>query len=122
MAFEKSFKTDSSLVSHFDSFINALFNGEAPCELLNQKTTKTQFLKFFAGTQYDSFDDFKRSLKSHTKRANKKTKLEEFIKTNNLEKHPNSAYSIFLKDMKKKYQDKKILPIIVRLVDKIQSK
>ena len=58
MAFEKAFKTDKALVVHFDSFINALFNGEAPCELLNPKTTKKQFLKFFAGVEYESFDDF----------------------------------------------------------------
>ncbi len=106
MAFEKAFKTDKDLVTHFESFINALFNGEAPCELLNSKTTKKQFLKFFAGTEYESFEDFERSLKSHTKRANKKEKLDEFIKTHKLEMYPHSSYSIFLHDTKKKYEDK----------------
>jgi hypothetical protein len=106
MAFEKAFKTDKDLVTHFESFINALFNGEAACELLNPKTTKKQFLKFFAGTEYESFEDFERSLKSHTKRANKKEKLDEFIKSHNLEMYPHSSYSIFLHDMKKKYEEK----------------
>lgn len=106
MAFEKAFKTDKALVAHFDSFINALFNGEAPCELLNPKTNKKQFLKFFAGVEYESFDDFERSLKSHTKRANKKEKLDEFVKTHSLEMYPHSSYSIFLHDMKKTYEEK----------------
>ena len=106
MAFEKAFKTDKALVAHFDSFINALFNGEAPCELLNSKTTKKQFLKFFAGIEYESFDDFQRSLKSHTKRTNKKEKLDEFVKAHNLEMYPHSSYSIFLHDMKKTYEEK----------------
>jgi hypothetical protein len=106
MAYSKRVKTDPTFVANLEDFINALFNGESPCTLLKSDTTKTSLLKFFAGDEYESFKDFDRSLKSHTKRANKKEKIIEFLKTHNLELFPHSAYSIFLQEKNAEYKKK----------------
>jgi hypothetical protein len=106
MAYSKRLKSDPIFVSNLQDFINALFTGESPNELLQSTTTKTNMLKFYAGDGYNSFKDFDRSIKSHTKRVNKKEKLTEFIKSNKLETHPHSAYSIFLKEKNAEYKKK----------------
>jgi hypothetical protein len=92
MAYTKRVKTDPTFVSNLEDFINALFNGESPCTLLKPETTKPSLIKFFAGDEYESFKDFDRGLKSHTKRANKKDKITEFLKTHSLELFPHSAF------------------------------
>lgn len=106
MAFEKRFKNDYVMIKNFEEFINALFIGDLPCDLINSTTTKVQFLKHFAGPNYESFDDFDRDIKNNKKRANKKLKVFEFLKTHNLEMHPHSSYSIFLNDKKSEYEKK----------------
>jgi hydrocephalus-inducing protein len=106
MAFEKRFKNDYVMIKNFEDFINALFVGDLPCDLINSTTTKVQFLKHFAGPNYESFDDFDRDIKNNKKRANKKLKVFEFLKNNNLEMHPHSSYSIFLNDKKAEYEKK----------------
>jgi hypothetical protein len=106
MAYSKRVKTDPIFVANLEDFINALFNGESPCALLKSDTTKTSLIKFYAGDEYESFKDFDRSLKSHTKRANKKEKITEFIKTHHLELFPHSAYSIFLQEKNDEYKKK----------------
>jgi len=106
MAFEKRFKNDYVMIKNFEDFINALFLGDLPCDLLNNTTTKVQFLKHFAGPNYESFDDFDRDIKNNKKRANKKLKVFEFLKTHNLEMYPHSSYSIFLNEKKQEYEKK----------------
>jgi hypothetical protein len=106
MAFQKRFKNDFVLVENFKTFINALFNDEKPNELLNQTTTKAQIIKFFAGDEYESFDDFEHEYKISKKRAVKKSNITEFLKTHNLEMYPHSAYSIFLNEEKSAYEKK----------------
>ena len=106
MAYSKRVKTDPIFVANLEDFINALFNGESPSALLKSDTTKTSLIKFYAGDEYESFKDFDRSLKSHTKRANKKEKITEFIKTHHLEMFPHSAYSIFLQEKNDEYKKK----------------
>jgi hypothetical protein len=106
MAYSKRLKSDPIFVSNLQDFINALFNGDTPTDLLNTSTTKLNMLKFYAGDEYNSFKDFDRSLKSHTKRVAKKEKLTEFIKTHNLETHAHSAYAIFLKENTEIYKKK----------------
>jgi len=106
MAFQKRFKNDFVLVENFKTFINALFNDDKPSELLNETTTKAQLIKFFAGAEYESFDDFEHEHKIIKKRAAKKTNISEFLKTHNLEMYPHSAYSIFLNEEKSAYEKK----------------
>jgi hypothetical protein len=106
MAFQKRFKNDFVLVENFKTFINALFNDEKPNELLNETTTKAQIIKFFAGAEYESFDDFEHEHKIIKKRAAKKNTISEFLKTHNLEMYPHSAYSIFLNEEKSAYEKK----------------
>ena len=86
MAFEKRFKNDFVLVENFKSFINSLFDeNDKPHTLLNQTATKTQFLQLFAGEEYKSFTDFDHTLKISKRRSDKKTKVQDFLTTNNLE-------------------------------------
>ncbi len=107
MAFEKRFKNDFVLVENFKSFINALFDeNDKPHTLLNQTATKTQFLQLFAGEEYKSFTDFEHTLKISKRRSDKKTKVQDFLTTNNLEIYPHSAYAIFINDQKKTYEEK----------------
>jgi hypothetical protein len=106
MAFTKRFNNDFVLVENFKSFIAALFPNDKPCELLNPEVTKSKFVQFFAGDEYESFDQFEHSLKISKKRSDKKTKINDFIKTHNLEMYPHSAYSIFLNDLKTDYEKK----------------
>ncbi len=106
MAFEKRFKNDFVLIKNCEDFINALFNGDKPCALLNSDATKTQFLKYFAGDEYESFADFDRGIKITKKRAEKKQKQTDFVKEHNLEMYPHSAYSIFLNEKKADYEAK----------------
>lgn len=107
MAFEKRFKNDFVLVENFKSFINTLFDqNDKPHTLLNQTATKTQFLQLFAGEEYKSFTDFEHTLKISKRRSDKKTKVQDFLTTNNLEIYPHSAYAIFINDQKKTYEEK----------------
>ncbi len=107
MAFEKRFKNDFVLVENFKSFINSLFDeNDKPHTLLNQTATKTQFLQLFAGEEYKSFTDFEHTLKISKRRSDKKTKVQDFLTTNNLEMYPHSAYAIFINDQKKTYEEK----------------
>ena len=106
MAFEKRFKNDFVLIKNCEEFINALFNGDKPCDLLNQEATKVQFLKYFAGEEYESFKDFDHDIKITKKRVDKKQKQVEFIKEHKLEMYPHSSYSIFLNEKKPEYEKK----------------
>jgi hypothetical protein len=106
MAFEKRFKNDFVLIKNCEDFINALFNGDKPCDLLNQEATKLQFLKYFAGEEYESFKDFDHDIKITKKRVDKKQKQVEFIKEHKLEMYPHSSYSIFLNEKKPEYEKK----------------
>jgi hypothetical protein len=106
MAYSKRVKSDPIFVANLEDIINALFNGETPCTLLKSETTRVSLLKYFAGEEYESFKDFDRVLKSHTKRANKKEKITEFLKTNSLEMYPHSSYSIFLQSKNEEYKNK----------------
>jgi hypothetical protein len=106
MAFAKRFKNDFVLVENFKAFISALFPEDKPCTLLNSTTTKNEFVQFFAGAEYESFNNFEHSLKISKKRNDKKTKISEFINTHKLEIYPHSAYSIFLNDEKTNYEKK----------------
>jgi hypothetical protein len=107
MAFVKRFKNDFVLVENFKSFINSLFDeNDKPHTLLNQTATKTQFLQLFAGEEYKSFTDFEHTLKISKRRSDKKTKVQDFLTTNNLEMYPHSAYAIFINDQKKTYEEK----------------
>ena len=104
MAFQKRFKTDQTFVDNFSEFINALYSGENPCQLLKDETTKLEVIQFFAGPEYTSLSDFNHSLKSKTKRATSKEKKTKFLILNDLEIYPHSAYSIFLDEEKNKYK------------------
>jgi hypothetical protein len=104
MAFQKRFKTDQTFVDNFSEFINALYSGENPCELLKEDTTKLEVIQFFAGHEYTSLSDFNHSLKSKTKRATSKEKKTKFLALNDLKIYPHSAYSIFLDEEKNKYK------------------
>jgi hypothetical protein len=106
MAFEKRFKNDFVLIKNCEDFINALFNGDKPCDLLNSDATKTQFLKYFAGDEYESFSDFDRDIKITKKRFEKKQKQTDFVKEHNLKMYPHTAYSIFLNEKKADYTAK----------------
>ena len=106
MAFQKRFKSDQIFVDNFTEFINALYNGENPCELLKDDTTKLQIIQLFAGEDYTSLSDFNRSLKSKTKRATLKEKKIKFLAVNDLKIYPHSAYSIFLEEEKNVYKKK----------------
>lgn len=104
MAFQKRFKTDQTFVDNFSEFINALYSGENPCQLLKEDTTKLEVIQFFAGPEYTSLSDFNHSLKSKTKRATSKEKKTKFLAVNDLKIYPHSAYSIFLEEEKNKYK------------------
>lgn len=104
MACSKDLKSDPKFVNNLKKFIDALFTEETPSDLLNPTTTKLKMLQFYAGDEYTSFKDFDHSIKSHTKRALKKGKRDEFINTHKLEMHPHSAYAIFLKENNDKYK------------------
>ena len=104
MAFQKRFKTDQTFVDNFSEFINALYSGENPCQLLKDDTTKLEVIQFFAGPDYTSLSDFNRSLKSKTKRSTLKEKKTNFLELNDLKIYPHSAYSIFLEEEKNKYK------------------
>ena len=106
MAFQKRFKSDQIFVDNFTEFINALYTGENPCELLKEDTTKLQIIQFFAGEDYTSLSDFNRSLKSKTKRTTSKEKKTKFLAVNDLKIYPHSAYSIFLEEEKNVYKKK----------------
>ncbi len=106
MAFEKRFKNDFVMVKNFEDFINALYVGDVPCNLIKSDTTKVHLLKYFAGPDYESFKDFDRDIKNSKKRADKKVKVFDFLKANNLEMYPHSSYSIFLNEKKPQYEKK----------------
>lgn len=106
MAFERRFKKDAQLVEHFQQFIDSLFQGEKPCDLLNKKTSKIQLVKHFAGGEYASFDEFNKSLKSHGKREGKRLRREKFLKQHGLQRPPQSSYAVFLRDEKESYGNK----------------
>jgi hypothetical protein len=106
MAFEKRFKNDFVLVKNCEDFINALFNGDKPCELLNEKITKEEIFKFFAGDSHTSLGEFKKYSESTQKRVVKKQKQSDFIKEHNLEMYPHSSYTIFLSVKKSDYEAK----------------
>lgn len=107
MAFAKRFNKDILLLSHFKEFVNHLFDKEdKPCELIASETTKLKILTYFAGGEYESFDDFTRSTKNSQKRADRKEKVTEFLTEHNLTLYPHSSYSIFLNDKKSEYEEK----------------
>ncbi len=107
MAFAKRFNKDILLLSHFKDFVNHLFDKDnKPCEFLTPETTKNVILNYFAGNEYESFDDFTRSTKNSQKRADRKEKVTEFLAKHNLEHYPHSSYSIFLNEQKAAYEKK----------------
>lgn len=107
MAFAKRFNKDLLLLSHFKEFVNHLFDKEdKPCELIASETTKLKILTYFAGGEYESFDDFTRSTKNSQKRADRKEKVTEFLTEHKLELYPHSSYSIFLNEQKATYEKK----------------
>ncbi len=107
MAFAKRFNKDILLLSHFKEFVNHLFDKEdKPCELLASETTKLKILTYFAGGEYESFDDFTRSTKNSQKRADRKEKVTEFLAEHKLSLYPHSSYSIFLNEQKSVYEAK----------------
>jgi hypothetical protein len=107
MAFAKRFNKDILLLSHFKDFVNHMFDKDnKPCEFLAPETTKNQILTYFAGNEYESFDDFTRSTKNSQKRADRKEKVTEFLAQHKLEHYPHSSYSIFLNEQKATYEKK----------------
>uniref|UniRef100_A0A6C0E8L6 HMG box domain-containing protein n=1 Tax=viral metagenome TaxID=1070528 RepID=A0A6C0E8L6_9ZZZZ len=108
--YDRRFKSDQILVDHFSEFINFLFPNDKPCDLLNPKSSKSQFVQLFAGVEHTSLDSFKSSLKNSKKRLEKKSTQESFLQANNLTRPPRSAMDIFCKDENKRNEYQKNNP------------
>lgn len=110
MSFERRFKSDQILVKHFDEFINFLFPNNMPCDLVNPKASRSQFVQLFAGVDYTKMDDFTKSLKQKKKRDQRKHAQDTFIKEHGLTRYPHSSYNIFLQDEDKRAEYEKNNP------------
>jgi hypothetical protein len=108
--YDRRFKSDQILVDHFSEFINFLFPNDKPCDLLNPKSSKSQFVQLFAGVEHTSLDNFKSSLKNSKKRLEKKSAQESFLESHSLTRPPRSAMDIFCKDENKRNEYQKNNP------------